>query len=238
MSRSSIQVSISDETPTSVRSHGCAAGGQAGEHRGDAAGPSGSRSAAAASPARRPRCRPSMKLLIGSTITTAGLELVDLLVHRARGASPGRDGVGRDGLDTSAAPSSRHGSRSMPIERMLRTICCGDSSKAKYRQRSPRAQAASAKCAARLRLAGAGGAGDQNRCSRGRSPCRRASRRAAARPWRCARRCAGWSRPSDVTGRTEMPSSSMRNGYSLVPCVVPRYLTTRSRRVETCSVTR
>ena len=35
-----------------------------------------------------------------------------------------------------------------------------------------------------------------------------------------------------------MPSSSIRNGYSLVPCAVPRYLTTRSRRVETWSVTR
>ena len=40
----------------------------------------------------------------------------------------------------------------MPIERMLRTIWSGDSSKAKYRQRSPRRQAASAKWAARLVL--------------------------------------------------------------------------------------
>ncbi len=50
----------------------------------------------------------------------------------------------------------------MPIERMLRMIWLGDSSKAKYRHRSPRAQAAAAKCAARLRLAGAGGARDQH----------------------------------------------------------------------------
>ena len=35
-----------------------------------------------------------------------------------------------------------------------------------------------------------------------------------------------------------MPSSSIRNGYSFVPCVVPRYFTIRSRRVEICSVTR
>ena len=49
---------------------------------------------------------------------------------------------------------------------------------------------------------------------------------------------AGWSSPSEVIGRTEMPSSSIRNGYSLVPCVVPRYLTMRSRRVETWSRTR
>ena len=33
-----------------------------------------------------------------------------------------------------------------------------------------------------------------------------------------------------------MPSSSIRNGYSLVPWAEPRYLTIRSRRVEICSV--
>lgn len=44
--------------------------------------------------------------------------------------------------------------------------------------------------------------------------------------------------PSEVIGRTLMPSLSIRNGYSLVPCVVPRYLTTRSRRVESWSLTR
>ena len=41
-----------------------------------------------------------------------------------------------------------------------------------------------------------------------------------------------------VIGMTQMPSSSIRNGYSLVPCVVPRYFTIRSRRVERCSSTR
>ena len=35
-----------------------------------------------------------------------------------------------------------------------------------------------------------------------------------------------------------MPWSSMRKGYSLVPCAEPRYLTTRSRRVVTWSCTR
>ena len=45
-------------------------------------------------------------------------------------------------------------------------------------------------------------------------------------------------RPIEVTGRTESPSSSIRNGYSLVPCAEPRYFTIRSRRVEICSVTR
>ena len=41
-----------------------------------------------------------------------------------------------------------------------------------------------------------------------------------------------------MTGSTSSPRSSMRNGYSLVPWDEPRYLTTRSRRVETCSLTR
>src|SRR5450759_5107516 len=46
---------------------------------------------------------------------------------------------------------------------------------------------------------------------------------------------AAWSRPSEEIGRTEMPCSSMRNGYSFVPWVDPRYLTTRRRRVEISS---
>ncbi len=33
-----------------------------------------------------------------------------------------------------------------------------------------------------------------------------------------------------------MPFSSIRNGYSFVPCVLPRYLTMRRRRVDTCSL--
>ena len=40
----------------------------------------------------------------------------------------------------------------MPAERMLRIICCGDSSNRKYRHFSPRAQAASTKCAASVVL--------------------------------------------------------------------------------------
>ncbi len=44
-------------------------------------------------------------------------------------------------------PRSTHGCRSMPTDRMFLTIWSGDSSKAKYRQRSPRRHAASAKCA-------------------------------------------------------------------------------------------
>ena len=44
--------------------------------------------------------------------------------------------------------------------------------------------------------------------------------------------------PIEVIGRIEMPPSSIRNGYSLVPWVEPRYLTIRSRRVAICPSTR
>ncbi len=47
-----------------------------------------------------------------------------------------------------------------------------------------------------------------------------------------------WSRSADVIGITLMPCWSIRNGYSLVPCAEPRYLTIRRRRVEICSLTR
>ncbi len=51
-----------------------------------------------------------------------------------------------------SSPFFIQGSRSMPIERILRTICPGDSSKAKYRQRSPRWHAAFANAAEMLVL--------------------------------------------------------------------------------------
>ena len=41
-----------------------------------------------------------------------------------------------------------------------------------------------------------------------------------------------------MIGRTLIPSSSIRNGYSFVPWADPRYLTMRSLRVETWSMTR
>ena len=47
---------------------------------------------------------------------------------------------------------SNQGCRSIPIERMFRTIWSWDSSNARYRQRSPRAHVACAKCAATLLL--------------------------------------------------------------------------------------
>ena len=41
-----------------------------------------------------------------------------------------------------------------------------------------------------------------------------------------------WTSCSDVIGSTAIPLRSIRNGYSLVPWLEPRYLTIRSRRVE------
>ena len=41
-----------------------------------------------------------------------------------------------------------------------------------------------------------------------------------------------------MTGSTAIPRSVMRNGYSFVPWVDPRYFRIRSRRVEISSVTR
>src|SRR5215217_6210926 len=37
---------------------------------------------------------------------------------------------------------------------------------------------------------------------------------------------------SEVIGNTEMPSASIKNGYSLVPCKVPRYFIIRNKRVD------
>ena len=47
-----------------------------------------------------------------------------------------------------------------------------------------------------------------------------------------------WISCSDVTGSTAIPRRSIRNGYSLVPWLEPRYFTMRSRRVEIWSLTR
>ena len=47
----------------------------------------------------------------------------------------------------------------------------------------------------------------------------------------------GWSRPAEVMGITERPSLSMTKGYSFVPCLEPRYLITRIRRIAICSFT-
>ena len=128
--------------------------------------------------------------------------------------------------------------RSIPIERMLRRICAADSSNAKYRRarRAGRRRRRSARrgWSCRCRRAPE----TQHAAARGRSlPPSISSRPAIAGrdAFGGAPRARG---RSEVIGSTMKPSASMRNGYSLVPCAVPRYFTTRSRRVETCSSTR
>ena len=93
---------------------------------------------------------PVMKLVNGSKITTCGLKaLTALLTVSTCISRPAK--VGRLAWNCSR-PFCTHGSRSIPIERILRMIWLGDSSKEKYRARSPRRQAASAKSAATLLL--------------------------------------------------------------------------------------
>ena len=81
----------------------------------------------------------------------AGWNVVDQPVHRRQVHLQPVERRAR-GVEPQQALLAPSGSRSMPIERMLRMIWLGDSSNAKYRQRSPRRQAASTKCAARLVL--------------------------------------------------------------------------------------
>ncbi len=72
-------------------------------------------------------------------------------------------------------------------------------------------------------LTGPGGAGHQNAAALDKSPCRPACHPTGRCRSRPVRSDAAWSRPSEEIGRTEMPCSSMRNGYSFVPWVDPRY---------------
>ena len=107
----------------------------------------------------------------------------------------------------------------MPIERMLRTIWPGDSSNAKYRQRlaaragrvrEVRGQRWSCRCRrcpmTRTRAAAEIALAAEHRVEPGDAAGDRARRETSC------------CRPSDVIGSTLMPSSSIRNGYSLVPC--------------------
>ena len=90
-----------------------------------------------------------------------GLEILDQLVH---GRQVHLQAVERAGAanGTRSRPFLTHWLRSIPMERMLRMIWSGDSSKEKYMHRLPARQRLSAKAAARLRLARAGRAGDQD----------------------------------------------------------------------------
>ena len=129
-------------------------------------------------------------------------------------------------------------SRSIPIERMLRTICAADSSSAKYERPLAAPAAGVGEGRRQAALAGAGGARDQDAA---------AAEVAAALEHLVERRDAG----RDALGRDRVvePEAGDRQdrdavarrsgtGTRCVPCVEPRYLTTRRRRVETWSSTR
>ncbi len=75
-------------------------------------------------------------------------------------------------------------------------------------------------------------------CCPGNSPGRPASRPAARCRWRPAPWSPGSSSPSELIGSTDRPCSSIRVGYSFVPCAEPRYLTIRRRRVAIWLMTR
>ena len=128
-------------------------------------------------------------------------------------------------------------SRSMPTERMLRTICVSDSSKAKYSVRSPRLHAALAKDAETV-VFPVPEVPDTRMLLPRKQPFPPSISSSAGMPVLTRSRDAVCARPSEVIGSTEMPSSSIRKGYSLVPCVEPRYFTTLTRRVDTWLTTR
>ena len=107
----------------------------------------------------------------------------------------------------------------MPIERMLRTIWPGDSSKAKYRQRLAAPAGGVGEVRGEAGLAGARRAGHQDACCRGSSPAPPSMASSRGTPVEIRSSLASCCKPSEVIGRTLMPSSSIRNGYSLVPCV-------------------
>ena len=104
------------------------------------------------------------------------------------------------------------------MERMLRTIWLGRLLEGEVQ--APLAAPAGGvdEVRGQAGLAGARRARDQDAAAAVDSPAaeHRVQPRDAA--WRSARADAACSSPSDVIGRTEMPRSSMRNGYSLVPC--------------------
>ena len=104
-----------------------------------------------------------IRFVTGSMTVTVGLKAATTLCIEARCVSrPYRDG--RSAWNCSN-PAVTQGSRSMPMERMFLSSCCGDSSKRKHRHRSPRRQAASRKWARQARLSRPGGPGHEDRAA-------------------------------------------------------------------------
>ena len=233
MSRTSSHVSMSDETATSVSSCSPPPGVRLAKK---AVMP---RTLSASTRRSSMRCTspspPTFKKLdIGSTTNCGSKAVTSLSITDRCISRP--SSVGRAAWIFSS-PCARAGARSMPIEPMLRTIWLGDSSKAKYSTRSPRPQAATANDAARLVLPVPAVPATSTLLPRKKPwPPSIASR--PTRPLETRSLEAWCCSPTEVMGSTEMPVSSMRNGYSLLPCVEPRYLTTRKRLDEAMSTTR
>src|SRR4051812_44208130 len=100
---------------------------------------------------------------------------------------------------------------------MLRITCCGDSSKAKYRQRSFRLHASYAKLAAIL-VFPVPAVPETRILLPLKKPPLPSILLSAGIPVDTIADDTGLFSTRDVIGKTEMPSSSIRNGYSLVPC--------------------
>lgn len=176
-------------------------------------------------------CSPTViRFESGSITTTCGLKARTTLWMLTRWSSRPHM-VGRAAWKASRQ-SRTHRSRSSPTERMFLMIWASDSSNEKYRTRSPRRQAASAKWAAMVDLPMPAVPETRTELPRKTpSPPSIASRRGI--PVEIRSSDAAFSRVAEVIGMTEKPSASIRKGYSSMPWVVPRYFTIRSRRVVT-----
>src|SRR3954463_4872090 len=116
----------------------------------------------------------------------------------------------------------------MPIDFMFRMICSCDSSKAKKRHFSFLLQDASANEAAML-VFPVPAVPETSMLEPRKTPLPSSSissRVGIPDVSFCEE--TEYVRSREVIGKTERPSWSIRNGYSLVPCVVPRYFAMRN----------
>jgi hypothetical protein len=127
---SSIQVSISEETPTCLSVEILSELQQAGEHRGDQLGFEQVHQAHQGDLLTSSGSPTEIRLEMGSSTTTAGLNSVMLLVHRGQVHFQAVEG-GADGNELQQSPFPGGANRGpRPMERMLRMIWLLDSSKA------------------------------------------------------------------------------------------------------------
>src|SRR5689334_4599643 len=101
------------------------------------------------------------------------------------------------------------------MERILRTICCGDSSKARNKQVLPLLQAAFAKEAAILVLP-VPAVPDTRMLPPLKKPFPSSMASSAGMPEEIRSEDTGLLRSKEVMGSTVIPSASIKKGYSLV----------------------